>query len=164
MVVRGIVARRDAVEMLTVEFEPVEAPFADDLADDSAEIIDRRLVGRAHGKGAPPAHILRRAVRIENEHVGMVAQQRRAGIDRQRREPQARAHAVGLDAVGKGFHVDVAARKRVRSTSQLPSAICQPSSMTAHSRTEVLRLGQGAVDLLGRAFAFTARHAHQIGP
>ena len=97
MVMRRVVAGRDAVEMLAVDLQALEAPRAHDAPDQRLRVLDRARRRRTEIEAVPPRDVLNRAVLVEQQQLGMIVQQVRAGIDRQRRDPQLRPQSRALD-------------------------------------------------------------------
>ncbi len=151
VVVGRIVARRDAVEVLAVDLDAFEAPILENARHQLFGVGDGRLIGRAQIERVPPRDQLWRAVLVEQQHVRMIVQQIGAGIDGQRRHPQARLQAGGLDGDGQVAHVGIATRELLRI--EIPVAFGGLPAVVEHRpfQAQLGRLGQGALNLFGRA-------------
>jgi hypothetical protein len=88
MVMRGIEAGRDVVQMLAVDLESGKSPLADEFLDEPLRVFDGLGVPGAQVKAVPPGNILDRAILVEQQHVGMIVQKSEPGRDRQRGVPE----------------------------------------------------------------------------
>ena len=111
VVVGGIVARRNRVHVLAIEFEAIESPLAQNLANQRFVVFHNRAVGRTHVKRVPPGNLPLRSILVQQKEIGMLFQQLRIRDGAQRRPPQLRFESLGVNAIDQRFHVSVAMRK-----------------------------------------------------
>ena len=159
MLVGGVVAGSDRVEVLAVQLDALEAPVADGLLHQRDVIVDGRLVGVALGQRVPPADLLEGTVLVQQQHVAVLVEDLAAGIGGQRRQPQARAQALGAHGLHEVAHVGIAARKLL--PVDLPVAFVGLPAVVEHGPLEadLAHLRQRGQDLRDGEVALVAPRA-----
>lgn len=97
--------------MLTVEFQTVEIPLAHETVHQSQRVALRGGIDRREVVTVPPGDVFGRPFGRLQQHLGVFAQDARAGIGRHRRPPQLGLHAQRVNGIGHTAHVAAASRK-----------------------------------------------------
>jgi hypothetical protein len=94
-----------------VDLQAVESPFHHGLAHERPRVRAHWRIRGAQVRRVPPGDLARAAGGIEEQLIGMLAQEARARVRGERRPPQHRFQALRMDAVHERLHVGIAARE-----------------------------------------------------